>query len=122
LATDFLANAQFLASIRPQATVVQMLHALKYYYWVVDPRARSGFAPKGLGKNSIASEPRDRDTSSDGPRPSRTDIVAIRSALLAFIKRLIIKPPNNPDVEMDSEKDEEFQSLLNFIATVHEVA
>lgn len=66
----------------------------------------------------------------EGMRPNRADIVTIRSSMLLFVKRLIMKqaaasPLNNglvvDDGCGDKEKDDQLQSLLNFIATVHEV-
>jgi len=32
------------------STVLQTVHTLKYYYWVANPRAKSGITPKGVGK------------------------------------------------------------------------
>jgi hypothetical protein len=61
-------------------------------------------------------------------RPNRADIVIIRSSMLLFVKRLIMKQPavtttTTPvdDGCGDKEKDDQLQSLLNYIATVHEV-
>ncbi|VVC86512.1 unnamed protein product [Leptidea sinapis] len=53
LATDFLADAHVYGSVRRVSTVLQTVHTLKYYYWIVNPRARSGIAPKGLESQLI---------------------------------------------------------------------
>lgn len=50
LATEFLADTQIYSTVRRVSTVLQTIHTLKYYYWVVNPRAKSGITPKGLGK------------------------------------------------------------------------
>jgi hypothetical protein len=49
LASDLLSNAQYVQCLRRTSIVIQMMHALKYYYWLVDPRARSGYTPKLSG-------------------------------------------------------------------------
>lgn len=49
LASEFVNHAQFYNNIRRVSTVMQMLHSLKYYYWLVDPSDRSGFNPRGKG-------------------------------------------------------------------------
>lgn len=51
LATEFLSDTQIYSNVRRVSTVLQTVHTLKYYYWVVNPRAKSGITPKGLGKN-----------------------------------------------------------------------
>ena len=86
---------------RLHVQIIQMMHTLKYYYWLVDPRAKSGFAPRGL----------------DGPRPDNGDIVTIRTAILQFVRRLVLKPLDGDTFA----KDDELQALFNFMATVHEV-
>lgn len=50
LATEFLSDTQIYSNVRRVSTVLQTVHTLKYYYWVVNPRAKSGIIPKGLGK------------------------------------------------------------------------
>lgn len=49
LATDFLADTQIYSNVRRISTVLQTMHTLKYYYWVVNPRNKSGITPKGIG-------------------------------------------------------------------------
>lgn len=53
LATEFLSDAQIYGSVRRVSTVLQTMHTLKYYYWVVNPRDKSGINPKGLGKFKV---------------------------------------------------------------------
>lgn len=50
LATEFLADTQIYSNVRRISTVLQTMHTLKYYYWVVNPREKSSIMPKGLGK------------------------------------------------------------------------
>ncbi|VEN49009.1 unnamed protein product, partial [Callosobruchus maculatus] len=96
LATEFLSDTQIYSNVRRVSTVLQTMHTLKYYYWVVNPRAKSGISPKGL----------------DGPRPAQKDIVPIRSYILLFLKQLIMIG--------NGVKDDELQSILNYLTTVHE--
>lgn len=49
LATEFINNAQIYNNIRRVSAVLQTMHTLKLYYWVVNPAARSGVVPKGAG-------------------------------------------------------------------------
>lgn len=49
----------------------------------------------------------------DGPRPDQKDILLIRSYILLFMKQLIMIG--------SGIKDDELQSLLNYLTTVHEV-
>ncbi|XP_018329920.1 neurobeachin isoform X3 [Agrilus planipennis] len=96
LATEFLSDTQIYSNVRRVSTVLQTVHTLKYYYWVVNPRAKSGIAPKGL----------------DGPRPGQKDILAIRAYILLFLKQLIMIG--------NGVKDDELQSVLNYLTTIHE--
>ncbi|MCL4128680.1 UNVERIFIED_CONTAM: hypothetical protein GTU68_039807 [Idotea baltica] len=72
------------------------MHTLKYYYWVVNPRDKSGINPKGL----------------DGPRPSEKDIVNLRAYMLLFLKQLIMIG--------NGVKEDELQAILNYLSTMHE--
>ncbi|XP_049878270.1 neurobeachin, partial [Pectinophora gossypiella] len=96
LATDFLADAHIYGSVRRVSTVLQTVHTLKYYYWVVNPRQKSGIAPKGL----------------EGPRPAHKDILTIRAYILLFLKQLIMIG--------NGVKEDELQSILNYLTTMHE--
>lgn len=49
LATEFISTVTIYNTIRRVSTVLQVMHTLKYYYWVVNPQDRSGVLPKGLG-------------------------------------------------------------------------
>lgn len=96
LATEFLADTQIYSNVRRISTVLQTMHTLKYYYWVVNPRNKSGITPKGL----------------EGPRPNQNEIVSIRAHILLFLKQLILKG--------NGVKEDELQSILNYLTTVHE--
>jgi hypothetical protein len=49
----------------------------------------------------------------DGPRPPQKDILAIRGYILLFLKQLIMIG--------NGVKDDELQSILNYLTTMHEV-
>ncbi|XP_055014161.1 LOW QUALITY PROTEIN: lipopolysaccharide-responsive and beige-like anchor protein [Boleophthalmus pectinirostris] len=96
LATEFVSTVTIYNAIRRVGTVLQVMHTLKYYYWVVNPQDRSGVLPKGT----------------DGPRPSERDIFHLRTFLLLFVKQLIMKD--------HGVKEDEVQSILNYLLTLHE--
>ncbi|XP_060530790.1 neurobeachin isoform X11 [Cylas formicarius] len=96
LATEFLSDTQIYSNVRRVSTVLQTVHTLKYYYWVVNPRPKSGISPKGI----------------DGLRPVQKDIIAIRAYILLFLKQLIMIG--------NGVKDDELQSILNYLTTIHE--
>ena len=48
----------------------------------------------------------------DGQRPANDEIIAIRSFMLLFVKQLIMIGKG--------VKDDELQSILNYLTTVHE--
>uniref|UniRef100_A0A672PNS2 LPS responsive beige-like anchor protein n=1 Tax=Sinocyclocheilus grahami TaxID=75366 RepID=A0A672PNS2_SINGR len=96
LATEFISTVNIYNAIRRVGTVLQIMHTLKYFYWVVNPLNRSGITPKGL----------------DGPRPNQKEIHSLRAFLLLFVKQLIMK---DHDV-----KEDELQSILNYLLTMHE--
>lgn len=50
LATDFISNGNIYNNIRRVSAVLQTMHTLKFYYWVVNPKDRSGINPRGIGK------------------------------------------------------------------------
>jgi hypothetical protein len=50
----------------------------------------------------------------DGPRPPQKDILAIRAYILLFLKQLIMIG--------SGVKDDELQSVLNYLTTMHEVS
>ncbi|KAM4585354.1 lipopolysaccharide-responsive and beige-like anchor protein isoform 3-T3 [Odontesthes bonariensis] len=96
LATEFISTVTIYNAIRRVGTVLQVMHTLKYYYWVSNPQDRSGVIPKGL----------------DGPRPNQKEILSLRAFLLLFVKQLIMKD--------HGVKEDELQSILNYLLTMHE--
>ncbi|XP_021348370.1 neurobeachin-like isoform X4 [Mizuhopecten yessoensis] len=96
LATDFISNAQIYNNIRRVSAVLQTMHTLKFYYWVVNPKDRSGITPKGT----------------DGPRPTYDEIIKLRSFMLLYIKQLLLKG--------QGVQEDELQSILNYMSTLHE--
>ncbi|KHJ48053.1 hypothetical protein D918_01320 [Trichuris suis] len=98
LATDFFNGAKIFNSMRRVTTVMQLLHALKFYYWVADPLSRSGIEAKGK----------------DGPRPSVEQITAIRTYILTLLFKIIVKD------EPNAQSADEVEAILNFLTTVHE--
>ncbi|KAL4003867.1 hypothetical protein ACH3XW_9380 [Acanthocheilonema viteae] len=101
LASEFLSSANFLLIVQRCATIIEVLHAIKLYYWVVMPRSPSVY--------SVISR--------EG-RPSRSEVVTIRAHMLTFVSRLICVP--DPKESGIMNRDSEFNALLNFIATVNE--
>ena len=49
----------------------------------------------------------------EGPRPAHKDILTIRAYILLFLKQLIMIG--------NGVKDDELQSILNYLTTMHEV-
>ncbi|KAL2098285.1 hypothetical protein ACEWY4_007492 [Coilia grayii] len=96
LATEFISTVTIYNAIRRVGTVLQVMHTLKYFYWVVNPQDRSGVTPKGV----------------DGPRPNPKEIHSLRAFLLLFVKQLIMKDYG--------VKEDELQSILNYLLTMHE--
>ncbi|XP_054693718.1 neurobeachin isoform X1 [Grus americana] len=96
LSAEFIGTATIYNTIRRVGTVLQLMHTLKYYYWVINPADSSGITPKGL----------------DGPRPSQKEIVSLRAFMLLFLKQLILKDRG--------VKEDELQSILNYLLTMHE--
>lgn len=76
--------------VRRVSTILQLIHSLKYYYWLAE-------------EESI--DQKCKDTSL---RPSKEDLVEIRSLLLQFILELILKSNTIPY--------DELQGILNYIA------
>ncbi|XP_041640272.1 lipopolysaccharide-responsive and beige-like anchor protein isoform X3 [Cheilinus undulatus] len=96
LATEFISTVTIYNTIRRVGTVLQVMHTLKYYYWIVNPQDRSGVVPKGI----------------DGPRPNERELFPLRAFLLLFVKQLIMKD--------HGVKEDELQSILNYLLTMHE--
>ena len=51
LSNEFVGQSNIYTNIRRVSTVLQLMHTLKYYYWIVNPEDRSGITAKGLGKS-----------------------------------------------------------------------
>ncbi|KAJ8383202.1 hypothetical protein SKAU_G00039800 [Synaphobranchus kaupii] len=96
LATEFISTATIYNTIRRVGTVLQVMHTLKYFYWVVNPQDRSGVTAKGH----------------DGQRPNQKELLSLRAFLLLFVKQLIMKD--------HGVKEDELQSILNYLLTMHE--
>ncbi|XP_048243612.1 neurobeachin-like isoform X2 [Haliotis rufescens] len=96
LATEFINDANIYNNIRRVSAVLQTMHTLKYYYWVINPINRSGITPKGL----------------DGERPTQDEIVKLRSFMLLYVRELILKG--------QGILEDELQSILNYLTTLHE--
>uniref|UniRef100_A0AAF5RXM1 BEACH-type PH domain-containing protein n=1 Tax=Wuchereria bancrofti TaxID=6293 RepID=A0AAF5RXM1_WUCBA len=101
LASEFLTSANFMLIVQRCATVVEVLHTIKLYYWVVMPHSPSLY-------NVISRE----------GRLSRNEVITIRAHMLTFVSRLICLP--DPKESGIMNRDGEFNALLNFIATVNE--
>ncbi|CAF3745821.1 unnamed protein product [Rotaria sp. Silwood1] len=76
--------------------IIQTLHVLKYFYWIVGLHDRNGFKPKDL----------------DGNRPTREQIIEMRRYMLLYLKQLVISSSGT--------QEEELQAILNYLHTVHE--
>ncbi|KAL4647760.1 neurobeachin isoform X7 [Arapaima gigas] len=98
LSAEFIGTATIYSTIRRVGTVLQLMHTLKYYYWATNPQESSGITPKGL----------------DGPRPSQKEIISLRAFMLLFLKQLILKDRG--------VKEDELQSILNYLLTMHEAS
>jgi hypothetical protein len=96
LATDFVHDTHIYTTVRRVSTVLQTIHTLKYYYWVVNPRPASGITPKGM----------------DGVRPNQKDVLSIRALILLFLKQLTMMG--------EGSKEDELQSILNYLTTMNE--
>nr|CAB3264214.1 neurobeachin [Phallusia mammillata] len=96
LATEFVTSPTIQTNVRRVSTLLLLIHALKHYYWVVNPEPRSGIIPKGL----------------DGPRPSTADLLSLRAFILLFLKQLVTRTGNI--------LEDELQAVLGYLLTVHE--
>lgn len=50
LSTEFVSTETVYSATRRVGTVLQVMHTIKYFYWVVNPEDRSGVMPRGLGE------------------------------------------------------------------------
>uniref|UniRef100_A0A0N5B0I0 BEACH-type PH domain-containing protein n=1 Tax=Syphacia muris TaxID=451379 RepID=A0A0N5B0I0_9BILA len=101
LSNDFLNNPHFLSIFRRNVAVVEILHTIKYYYWVVPARSPSSYSTRPY-ENKV----------------EKSDVVIIRSYLLRLISRLVVANDNKSGDDVNCNN--EFNSILNFIATVYE--
>nr|AYV89248.1 lipopolysaccharide-responsive and beige-like anchor [Tetranychus evansi] len=110
------------SEVRRISTVLQLLHSLKYYYWLVPEDCGSldshGLAGSNmtttLGIYSISTQPVQVKARESCYRPSKNDLISIRSYILLFIKQLIIKG--------NGVHHDELQAILNYLSTVHQDA
>ena len=96
LATEFVNDLNIYINIRRISAVIQTIHALKYYYWIVDPKNRSGYESKSI----------------ESLRPNRNVIIQLRAYMLLYLKELVTK-------ESGVQQDE-LQAMLNYLHTVNE--
>ncbi len=116
-----MSDTKIYSNVRRVSTVLQTMHTLKFFYWIVDPHELSGINPKGKG-NLIVNQFNHRMCLNlwfnflvgllDGPRPSKEEIITIRSFMLLFVKQLILMG--------NGVKEDELQSILNYLMTVQE--
>ncbi|CAF3646186.1 unnamed protein product [Rotaria socialis] len=96
LATEFVSYNEMYDSIRPISGIIQTLNTLKYVYWIVEPTRPSIYQAKIL----------------DADRPTREQIVEMRSYMLLYMKQLVISGPGT--------QEEELQAILNYLHTINE--
>ena len=94
LATEFVTYNEIYHSIQPISGIIQTLHTLKYFYWIVKP----SYQTKAVDEN----------------RPTREQIVELRSYMLLYMKQLVVSSPGT--------QEEELHAILNYLHTVHEVS
>lgn len=113
-------NGIVFSEVRRISTVLQLLHSLKYYYWVVPEDLSNHQSTMNnnyelmnalKGSNLSASiqpiQVRARDSQL---RPCKSDLITIRGYILLFIKQLIIKG--------NGVHHDELQAILNYLTTV----
>ena len=49
LATDFVNDPRIYGNIRRSSFIIQMVHALECFYWIINPKDRSNYEPKAVG-------------------------------------------------------------------------
>ncbi|OTF82919.1 neurobeachin-like protein, partial [Euroglyphus maynei] len=94
--TQVLFNGIIFNEVRRISTVLQLLHSLKYYYWLTEEKT---YNVKALDYKL---------------RPNDEELETIRSYILLFIKQLIIK---GNGIHLD-----ELQAILNYLVTVNQDA
>ena len=110
-AKEFVKHTVLKTTSRRVSTVLIFLHALKYYYWLDDPTACSGFEAKGL-------------SALNKKRPHRDEIRKIRTQILLFIKALMCVPltgeTNSLYQNRRTPTGEEIQAMLNYLLVLQE--
>ncbi|CAD5222556.1 unnamed protein product [Bursaphelenchus xylophilus] len=108
MAVDLFTNPVNLTYVRRTPIVVQLMNAVKNYYWMVP-----------TGKSEKLKELRFDEQGED--KLDRSSIIRIRSAILQLVNRLIFQTvPSNFQDEKEAKRDEELQCLFNFVATESE--
>ena len=102
MANEFVSNANYISIVQRTATIAELMHAIKAYYWIEPPRPAGGAVK------------------TEGQRLSRTAIVEIRALILQVVDHMMFHSPPGCD-EKDLNRDEEVQIMFNFISTVSEV-
>ena len=87
-------HLQIYSNVRRVSTVLQTMHTLKSYYWVVKPEKENGVCLKGLDIN----------------RPSEADIVTIRFVLLTM--SLLVNCPSVSSVSLKMCKSTTYSLYL----------
>lgn len=114
LAAEFANSGITISVLRRTITIDGLMHTLKYFYWILPPRSIEENAhptshPSGSKNSDLVST-----------RLERSTIVHIRGYILQIINKLMFSLPSGCE-EKDLNRDDEFQSLFNYIATVEEV-
>lgn len=109
MANEFFSNLNFVSIIRRTHAVAGLFNTLKVYYYVVPPNSNSYTVCEF----------------DNADRLDRSSIIHIRSYILQLINKLMFNQQNiiNGNIleEKDWNRDEEFQHIFNFIASVTEV-
>ena len=105
-AKEFVKHGVLSTIHRRISTVLVFIHAMKYYYWLDNPKNSSGFEAKGL--NSLSKK-----------RPKREDVKTIRGYILLFIKGLLCIPLDGDDSNLRNSRrsptGDEVQAMLNYL-------
>lgn len=112
-------NGIVFSEVRRISTVLQLLHSLKYYYWVV-PEDQPNQSTMNVNYELMNALKGQTLTNSIQPiqvrardnqlRPCKNDLITIRGYILLFIKQLIIKG--------NGVHHDELQAILNYLTTV----
>ena len=104
------------SEVRRISTILQLLHSLKYYYWLVpEDNLDSNHSNTVTDTTSLyqsSSQTIQVKARESSLRPSKNDLISIRSYMLLFIKQLIIKG--------NGAHQDELQAILNYLSTVYQ--